>query len=255
MKDFDFKPELSAGGLIGNVVLPRELADLSIWKQKPFSPASAICDLYLLANTDAGEHRLTGGLLVKYQPGWCLWSNVALAERWGWRRDAVAKFLTTLTKAEIIHQVDLGMSRFAIVLNKFCTADSQQTDSPCSADGQQLAQQAGTVEAENGVTEGECPRNTVPLEQAMEWMLQQAGGYSSEEISAAWNGLTAGAVAGCWVTGRPPRPVADWRAALADELWKRRQLFGQQKNSGARRAEGEAPAPVSNQKLSISDMR
>ena len=64
-------------------------------------------------------------------------------------------------------------------------------------------------------------------------------------------------VAGNWVTGKPLRPVADWRSALESELWKRRQIFGEK--NPPRRETGETPSepptPVKAASVKLGEMR
>jgi hypothetical protein len=272
MKNFDFHPEISSGGLVGTVALPRELADLDIWKQKPFSPASAICDLYLLANTDSGTYTLSAGLTVQYGPGWCLWSNVALSERWGWRRESVEKFLCELEKSEIITRQDIGKNRKVILITSFGQHNVQQTgsktdsttDSKPAASGQQGGQQNGTdrdrvsereTESE---TEVAPPVNAVSVAKATEHFKAMGSPYTPEEIREAWTALTARAVGNQWMTDytKPPRPVADWRCALENELATRRRVYGD-KNSPRDTAgtEGQPPKPYAGGKLTIAAMK
>jgi hypothetical protein len=100
-------------------------------------------------------------------------------------------------------------------------------------------------------------KNAVSLEMALERFAGLDSGYSEAEIKAAWHELTAGAVDGNWVTGRPLRPVADWRSALESELWKRRQIFGG-KNSArgaVARQSDEPPVPVKSVAVTLSEMR
>lgn len=104
MKEFDFTPEASTGDLTGYVLMPRELANLAVWKKRPFSAGQAVADLYMLANTEAGEFRPKKGGTCEYKAGWVLWSNRGLAERWGWRKDDIEAFMRKLECAEIIRR-------------------------------------------------------------------------------------------------------------------------------------------------------
>jgi len=257
MKDFDFIPETFAGALIGSVRIPREIGDLKLWQRKPFTGGQAICDLYLLTNNAAGEHTLSGGMVVAYKPGWCLWSNKGLADRWGWRREEVERFMTELEKAEIISRHDIGQSRKVIVLTQY----EQQDGSRSAADGQLNGQQNGTdgVGDRASEPEGVPPVNAVPVEKAVEHFTKNASGYTPEEIRAGWLALTARAVNGHWVTDftKPPRPVADWRCALENEMGIRRKLYSEKKTArGAEaRTDGEPPVPVKSVSLTLDEMR
>ena len=101
-------------------------------------------------------------------------------------------------------------------------------------------------------------KNSVPVEQAVAMFTGNGSGYDRAEIRAAWHELTAGAVDGNWVTGRPPRPVSAWRSALESELWKRRQLFGEKNpacGAASRPSDGEPPAPAVVPQVTLSQMR
>lgn len=136
-----------------------------------------------------------------------------------------------------------------------------QTPEPTANQTAEPTQNIGTVEQGNqncGTGEGvPALKNAVSLEKALERFAGLDSGYSEAEIKAAWHELTAGAVGGNWVTGRPLRPVADWRSALESELWKRRQIFGE-KNSARGAAErqlDEPPVPVKSGTVTLGEMR
>jgi hypothetical protein len=96
------------------------------------------------------------------------------------------------------------------------------------------------------------------VEQAVARFTSNESGYDAAEIRSAWHELTAGAIDGNWVTGRPPRPIADWRSALTSELWKRRQIFSEKNpapRAGARQSDGEPPDPLVVPQVTLKTMR
>jgi DNA replication protein DnaD len=85
----------------GWVLLYRSIRDSWIWEKKPFDPARAWIDLILDANHDDGKV-FTGSSLVKIKRGQDWVSVRSLAERWGWSKDRVRKFLKTLESDSMI---------------------------------------------------------------------------------------------------------------------------------------------------------
>jgi DNA replication protein DnaD len=79
----------------GWILLFRSIRDSWIWNKKPFDPARAWIDLILDANHDDGKV-FTGANLIKVKRGQDWVSVRSLAERWGWSKDRVRKFLKTL---------------------------------------------------------------------------------------------------------------------------------------------------------------
>jgi hypothetical protein len=103
MKDFDFqRPTQKTPSLSGHVMMPRDLAELTVFKRKPFDEGRALVDLWFVANRDSGSWKSDRGQVLEYQPGDVLWSAVGLADRWGWERHTVRKFLDVLKSAGIV---------------------------------------------------------------------------------------------------------------------------------------------------------
>ena len=85
----------------GWILLYRSIRDSWIWDKKPFDPARAWIDLILDANHDDGKV-FTGAELIKIKRGQDWVSVRSLAERWGWSKDRVRKFLKTLESDSMI---------------------------------------------------------------------------------------------------------------------------------------------------------
>jgi hypothetical protein len=142
--------------------------------------------------------------------------------------------------ATVITVLDYGVFNREKVHDQIPEPTADQTAEPSAEPTQNI----GTLEQGNqnmGTGEAATPKNAVSLEKALERFASLDSGYSEAEIKAAWHELTAGAVDGNWVTGRPLRPVADWRSALESELWKRRQIFGEKKPAPGITADGHPP--------------
>lgn len=81
----------------GWVVLDRSLLDHWLWSDRPFSKGQAWIDLLLMA-----KHRdqkfVNGGKIIEGKRGVVYRSVKSLADRWGWDRKKVTRFLRLLEK-------------------------------------------------------------------------------------------------------------------------------------------------------------
>lgn len=82
---------------IGNLLIPRDIRNESLWLEKPFSKGQAWMDLFLLANT-SDNHFVKRGIRVEVKAGEVGWSEEGLAERWGWSRTKTRNFLQLLSE-------------------------------------------------------------------------------------------------------------------------------------------------------------
>lgn len=243
-----------SGQLFGTVVIDRHMTDDDLWLCEPFSRGQAWLDLVLLAQ-DRNRIVKVRGIDVTLLKGQVGRSVVSLAERWQWTREKTRAFLNDLREAR---KISFKMDNVATVItvldysvfNRDQTAEStpEPTANPAAEPTANLTQngEQGTKKSEQG-TGNEPPvvKNAAALADCVRWFQESAAGYTTEEVTAAWHELTAAAVDGFWVTGRPTRPVADWRSALASELWKRRQIYGQKNSARGAREDGEPPKPMS----------
>ena len=87
----------------GWILLYRSIRDSWLWDEKPFSIGQAWLDLIMDANHDTGKFYLNGKLkVVKRGQKWT--SVRTLAERWGWRNEAVLNFLNALEEDGMIRR-------------------------------------------------------------------------------------------------------------------------------------------------------
>ena len=80
------------------VRVPFELFESSFWMMKPFSKKEAYVDLFKLANASGKSMYETRGVFVTLEEGEVGTSLILLAERWGWDRKTVKRFLVSLEK-------------------------------------------------------------------------------------------------------------------------------------------------------------
>ncbi len=242
--------------ICGGVMVDRELAEDDFWLAEPFSRAQAFIDLILIANTESHDVTVRG-VTVRLEKGQVGRSVISLADRWRWSRNKTRAFLDDLRD---LRKIDFKMTNIATVITvldytvlnpKRITESTPEgtpkgiaegdadytpegtTESTAEGDAEST-QSRGAGERRDNKSRGAGgeppPKNAVSMERAIELFAGLDSGYSEAEIKSAWCELSAGAIDGNWVTGRPPRPVADWRSALMSELWKRRSLYGGNKN-------------------------
>lgn len=105
-----------------------------MWQEKPFDRARAWIDLVLQARYDDGYVRIRG-IKVLVKRGDVGVSEVGLADRWGWSRGKVRRFLDELeTVQQIVQQKNNVSSLISIVNYDLYQADGTAND---TADGQQ----------------------------------------------------------------------------------------------------------------------
>ena len=79
----------------GYVAVYRDIFDHWLWKRKPFSDGQAWIDLILSANHADGKI-VVDGTIVNIKRGEFFTSERKLAERWGWSRGKVSRFMRLL---------------------------------------------------------------------------------------------------------------------------------------------------------------
>ena len=85
----------------GWIKLHRRLQECWVWDDKPFSKGQAWVDLLLSAN-HADKKILFNGELITITRGQYMTSVRKLAEKWGWSRNTVLKFLTILESDKML---------------------------------------------------------------------------------------------------------------------------------------------------------
>lgn len=86
----------------GYFTIARSLLEHEIWTEdKPFNKGAAWVDLIGRANWKRSE-RMVGAELIKVQRGQLLTSEGALAERWGWSKKKVHRYLIMLESAGMV---------------------------------------------------------------------------------------------------------------------------------------------------------
>lgn len=100
----------------GWIMLHREIMESSIWEEKPFDRARAWIDLILLAKFKPGYERVRG-VRVELKRGQLIASERLLAERWGWDRKKVRKFLNELGEDDRIAPQKNNVTTVVTIVN------------------------------------------------------------------------------------------------------------------------------------------
>lgn len=104
----------------GYIKIFRCIQENDLWREKPFDRSRAWIDLLLLANYKAGSFWVQG-MEVKVARGEVGWSENRLADRWGWSRGKVRRFLEHLKREEQIEprvvQADKRLKSVYTLLN------------------------------------------------------------------------------------------------------------------------------------------
>ncbi len=116
----------SSGGWIK---LYRRIHNNPMWQERPFDRARAWVDLILLANHKDGYLRKRG-IKIDVKRGQVGWSERALAERWGWSRGKVARFLHELKIEQQIEQQNGPQNINVTSLITITNYDRYQSDEP-----------------------------------------------------------------------------------------------------------------------------
>lgn len=88
---------------MGWIKLDRKILDHWLWGDKPFSAGQAWIDLLLLADHQDKKF-LNGNTLVDGKRGEVHRSMLNLADRWGWSRKKVKRFLDGLESEQMVSQ-------------------------------------------------------------------------------------------------------------------------------------------------------
>lgn len=128
---------------MGWIKLDRSITEHFLWEDKPFSKGQAWVDLLLLANHK--DHKIMyKDEVVKCKRGEVNRSIVWLAERWGWTRQKVRRFLNVL-ESDGMCRLDVTVHRTVITIENWAkyqdahtvgvTTSGQQVDSKWTVSG------------------------------------------------------------------------------------------------------------------------
>ena len=115
----------------GWIKLHRQIAECWVWDDKPYSKGQAWIDLILLANYK-DQKTAYKDEVKSFQRGTTNLSQKELAERWGWDRRKVKRFLTLLENDNMINQESTTQGTIITLINyeKYNDTDSKTDKKP-----------------------------------------------------------------------------------------------------------------------------
>lgn len=110
----------------GYVRLYRDIRDHWLWAYKPFDERSAFIDLIMSAN-HTKNMILFDNKPMSIERGQLLTSFQILADRWGWSRGKVRRYMDLLQKEKMIDKVRHSNGTLVTIVNYGVYQDSQHT--------------------------------------------------------------------------------------------------------------------------------
>ena len=112
----------------GYIKIYRSVTRNQIWNDKPFSKGQAWIDLLLRANHKDSKV-LINDTWIEIKPGETIWSIKDMAERWGWSRSKVGRFIDGLQTERMVHQKRTSkFTKITVVNWKKYQQDEHQTN-------------------------------------------------------------------------------------------------------------------------------
>ena len=134
----------------GWIKLHRKIKDNIFWDEKPFSKGQAWVDLLLIANHKDGVIKVKNGELITIKRGECGYSQKGLADKWGWSRGKVNRFLCFLNERKMVQQKIIENHTVTAILNYDSYQSGTTNDTTNSTtNGHQTVQQTDTNKNDN----------------------------------------------------------------------------------------------------------
>ena len=112
----------------GYIKIYRSVTRNQIWNDKPFSKGQAWIDLLLRANHKDSKV-LINDTWIEIKPGETIWSIKDMAERWGWSRSKVGRFIDGLQTERMVNQKRTSkFTKISVVNWKKYQQDEHQTN-------------------------------------------------------------------------------------------------------------------------------
>lgn len=171
---------------MGFVKIDRAILEHVIWQKKPFSYGQAWIDLVLLANYEDKKMIYKGETIV-CKRGDVNLSFTYLADRWGWSRDKVRTFLSTLKSDSMItyksttHRTTITLVNYGKFQDKVTTkSTTNRQQNP-----QQLGQQAATTKNNKEYKENK-EEKILPAASSSGCADDDEGWMTGEELMRMW---------------------------------------------------------------------
>lgn len=111
----------------GFLKIDRSLFNHWLWEDKPFSKGAAWIDLISLANYKSIK-KTVGDKVITYKRGTVFRSILYLADRWGWDRKKVKRFLSVLERDQMLSVNSTTHGTTITIINYSKYQDKRSTD-------------------------------------------------------------------------------------------------------------------------------
>jgi len=203
----------------GYIVLWRCIRDNHFWQDRPFDRCRAWIDLLMLANYSDGFIRVRG-ISVEVKRGQVGWSEISLAEKWGWSRGKVRRFLKDLAERQQIVQQNNKLTSLITITKYDLYQFSDTTGS--TTDGQQTVQQTDNRQyTKKEVNKVKNIKTATPREKFIQPTIEEVSLYCQERKNSvdAESWMNHYQAKG-WKIG--DTPMKDWKAAV--RTWEKRSF-------------------------------
>lgn len=201
----------------GWILLHRSIQEHCLWQKKPFDEARAWIDLLLLAN-HADVKVYKDGQIAEFKRGTVNRSILSLAERWGWERKKVRRFLSVLERDNMVTVNSTTRGTTITLVNYGVYQDMRATE--WATDGTTPPPQTKN-DKKNEVKKEKRNRGMIPptLEEVNTYCLERNNGIDAQAFIDFYESKG-------WMVGK--NKMQDWKAAV--RTWERKR---KQENRGA----------------------
>lgn len=218
----------------GYFKVDRGLFDHWLWSEKPFSKGQAWVDLVGLAN-HKDTKRVKGGVVQVFKKGTVNRSMKELADRWGWNRKTVKRFLNDLAADRMLSVQStrtgaqqgtritiVNYGKYQSVGTRTWTQEGARTGHGWDTDGTQTNNDKNDKNEKNiyGTASREFPPS---VDDVSSWVAEQGLNVSAEKFVAYYSARD-------WTLakGRKMKTEADWHGALI--AWREDENDGNDKD-------------------------
>ena len=151
----------------GWISLHRKIASNWVWDEKPFDRGRAWIDLLLHINHTDKKFMFDGNM-IQLEAGQKITSIRKMADRWGWSRTKVTKFLSNLEKDGMLH-VNSDTKKTLLTVVNWATYQNVVTPK-----GHRKATEKPQKDTNNNVNNDNNENNNSPEGKLLSWLMSEA---------------------------------------------------------------------------------
>ena len=182
--------------------------DNSLYFEDKFSRWQAWQDLILLANWEDGVY-LKRSVKFEVKRGMLAWSTKGLADRWGWSRSKVDRFLKYLeNEHQIEHQKNTITTLITIInYDKYQERDNKTNIKRTSNEHQTNTSKESKESKESKLSGGNGKFKVPKIEEIREYCQERKNGIDAEKFFHHYE-------ANGWVRGKANTPIKKWKSVV-----------------------------------------